>query len=95
MQLDMAFLNCLPDVLTVCGTPTLIAAKLLSATTDGRGFEYPFAVKADSGVLLDGRQLLLQRRIVLHQLDHVRALHLLTFARHLLSKFMISVGLFS
>ena len=54
MKLNMALLNSLADVFTVARTRTLITAKLLTAATDGRGFEYPLAVKTDPGVLLNG-----------------------------------------
>ena len=71
MQLNVALLYSQADVFTAVRISTFITAKLLAATTDGRGFDYPFAVKTDPGVLLNGRQLLLQRRVVHHQLDHV------------------------
>jgi hypothetical protein len=84
VQLNVALLDGLPDVVAAVSTSALVAANVLAATANRVWrLDHPFAVKADPRVLLDGRKLIFQGGVLLHELNHVRTLNLIAFAGNL------------
>ncbi len=76
MKLDVTLLDGTPDVVGAGEASAGVAAERLSAATNRRRWvEDSLAVEADPRVLLDRRELFLQRRVLLQQLGQVGALN--------------------